>query len=706
MRIHSALLAALLTLAFASTAQAVHWPNFGGEAGRSGYQPVDEGGVPVTFSYSKTNAEDLDIRTSVITSAGGGPATQRTIYGTSDGSAGSGSVHTQVLGTGAAVGAEAGVDVNQGAGTNAFGSGDGSVSPVDTSSATALGQTFQVHNDGNAIEIAKIDQETGALSQADIAVTGSTNFVINSSPVVTGTDTTRTILFIAANGADERLFKVELTNATSTTASVATTTLSAADTNATPLSSPTIANLTPPGPGAVTPYVLFGTTSVATAPTVQACRLSNITTCDLSSAGIGNVTESIKTPSLPVTDSGQPPASAPHVFVSRSNSVLGTSVDRLVQATPGAVLTRPAGAANTVSLGSLAASGTAAPALALDQEVVGGAVEPGGRVIVTTTTDLFSADADDLGGGTTTNNGTQAVAAMGFGRTTALISGESGYVTRNNGTQVVFNAASASDVSAANFTQNAGNTPASGFGQPSLSRGFVQFASNDGLFVYRNADLIDPTITLDEPAEGTVVRGDLTLSAKAFDARGIQAVAFRVNGVTLGNPLTTGTGSQFAAPGATFGLVGSTIGAPNGTYVIDAVALDGGGRFKASNQRTIRIDNPVPGTNNPPITTDKTKPSCTNRVAKSRLRTALRRGLRVRVRCNEAGRGDVQILRQGSKKRVSFTRASTKTVKVTFNARARRALARKRSVTIRVRTTVTDAAGNKGAKTTRVTLKR
>ncbi len=45
--------AALAAIGFATVApgaaEAVHWPFFGGDNGRSGNQPVDEGTVPVGF---------------------------------------------------------------------------------------------------------------------------------------------------------------------------------------------------------------------------------------------------------------------------------------------------------------------------------------------------------------------------------------------------------------------------------------------------------------------------------------------------------------------------------------------------------------------------------------------------------------------------------------------------------------------------------
>lgn len=62
--------------AFAGGAQAVHWPLFGGDSGRSGYQPVQESALPLNLVYAKTAASDQFVKTSVLTSTGA-PDAQR-----------------------------------------------------------------------------------------------------------------------------------------------------------------------------------------------------------------------------------------------------------------------------------------------------------------------------------------------------------------------------------------------------------------------------------------------------------------------------------------------------------------------------------------------------------------------------------------------------------------------------------------------------
>lgn len=68
-----ALLPTLPALLAAGPAQASHWPFFGGDNGRSGYQPIDEGTVPLAFLYAKN---EPFIKSSIVTTTGSS-ATQR-----------------------------------------------------------------------------------------------------------------------------------------------------------------------------------------------------------------------------------------------------------------------------------------------------------------------------------------------------------------------------------------------------------------------------------------------------------------------------------------------------------------------------------------------------------------------------------------------------------------------------------------------------
>ena len=159
---------ATLALASAAAASAADWQLHGGDTGRSGNQPVGDGGPPVRALYSKTDAADRGVVSSIVATTGA-VGTQRLAYATANGR-----VHLRVLESGAPVGPDAGVDVDDGADDrDVFGPGPGapaaaSVSPVDTSTASGLGQLLVVHNDDDEssagdISIAQVDVAGGGL---------------------------------------------------------------------------------------------------------------------------------------------------------------------------------------------------------------------------------------------------------------------------------------------------------------------------------------------------------------------------------------------------------------------------------------------------------------------------------------------------------------------------------------------------------------
>jgi hypothetical protein len=554
----AATLAAVLAGFVAGGAGAVHWPYFGGDAGRSGNQPVDKGGLPVTFAYAKT--ADTGIQTSIVTSAGT-PSTQRLVYGTSNGR-----IHQQILETGAPVGAEEGVDIANGDNADVFTGAGGSVTPGDTSGATGLGQIYAVHNDDNQggtndIAIAQIDETTGNVI-ADAPVAGTDGFTVSSSVLLTGPDSggARSLFFVAASATETRLFKVPILNAAATTASIqAATSIVVASGN--PLASPTLVFLNNSA-GTPTAYV-----AVAGATQILTFAVSDLAAGPASNA-LGGLPQ---TPSVPVTAAGNlpgspaPPATAPALFVAVDTGT-ATVVHKLVQ--QGAVLGT---AATSASL-----AGDPAPGLAVTQEAPATGSATGGKVVVTTSANLYLLNADTLAAAGTFGTSPQT-GFGGFSRTTAAASGELVYVTRDNGQQLVLKLADAQPVTAAEFTQNTGNTgSAAAYGQPSLSRGFVQFASDKGAFVYRNKDLTAPTVALTAPAAGSTATGTVTVTATAFDARGIAKVDFQVDGRTVATD-TTGEGNAFATPGATFSATFDSRTITNGSRSITAVATDVGG---------------------------------------------------------------------------------------------------------------------------------
>ena len=504
-----------MTAMTATSAQAVHWPFFGGDNGRSGYQPVGEGTTPVKFLYSKTAAGDQFFKTSPLTSTGV-PSSQRVIYGTvnpqeamSGGPANAnGRVHVRRLDSGAALGPEEGVKIDDGlADPDVFGPGaatpePSSVSFAETSGPTSLGQVFAVHNDNDQsatgdIAIAQLDESSGSLVKQQ-PLAGTDGFSIRSSVVTTGPDPQggRVLFFIAENGDDERLFRVPITGAGGTGASFGSVT-STADVDADPQASPTLVFLRDPA-GNPRPYIAVGT----------AQNLRTFAVSDLSggpaSAGLGG---SVQTATVPIQPNGMTPnpmnpvRTAPVIYVAAAAGG-GTRVYRLMQN------------ANEQSLSTAATSpvlgGSPAPALATDQES-----EPSilpGKVIVTTGTNLYVLGTDDLAQDAVLSSAAQSPGTTGFGQTTAAASGDFVYVTNDEGAQFVLRLDNAQPVAGGDFDENAGNEgdrlDRSGMGQPSLSRSFVQFGSQKGLFVYTNSCGNDLTGTAGNDEARTTRGGD------------------------------------------------------------------------------------------------------------------------------------------------------------------------------------------------------
>src|SRR5687768_7141271 len=81
---------AALFVTLPTPAGAVHWPQLGGDAGRSGYQPVGDGAPPVRSLWSVEG----DVVAAPLVTAGS-LAEQRVVYGTADGR-----VHLRDLSTG------------------------------------------------------------------------------------------------------------------------------------------------------------------------------------------------------------------------------------------------------------------------------------------------------------------------------------------------------------------------------------------------------------------------------------------------------------------------------------------------------------------------------------------------------------------------------------------------------------------------------
>ncbi|MBW3614190.1 MAG: hypothetical protein KY439_02645 [Actinobacteria bacterium] len=459
---------------------AAHWPAFGGDAGRSGYQPVDEGGLPVQFLYARTGLADRDVRTSIVTTTGD-PSSQRLVYGTDDGV-----VHLRVLSTGAAVGPPGGTDVS--AAADPFGGGAGSASFVDTSTPAGLGQVFAVHNElyqGGQVglQIAQVDEASGAVL-ADVDVADTLGYRIQSSALVTPPDGAgnRALFFVAGEqaGTREQLFKVPLGNAASPSASIGAAERTA-DLNANPLASPTLVYFRDAG-GAPRAYVAVGTFS----------GLRTFAVDDLSPGPSDEtIGEPVRTPTTPVTSTGIPPgapgsglATAPAVYAA-SGGAATTTVHRFTQVGSSQALSR----ASSVPL-----AGNAAPGLMTNQEVAPAGI-PDGHIFVTTSANLYSVRTNDLAVAARFDAGDSlAGGSTGFSFTTAAGTGELVFVVTDGGRQLALEAQSLRPVDRELFSPpRAAEGSQSSFGQPSISGRFLQVPTDRGVFVYTLRRATPPT---------------------------------------------------------------------------------------------------------------------------------------------------------------------------------------------------------------------
>jgi PKD repeat protein len=566
------ILALVALLSVPVGASAVHWPNFGGDAGRSGNQPVDPPVMPIAFKYRKAEGK---IQTSIITTAGGAPTVQRMIYGAiviGSNNNRNCMVHLQVLATGAPVGPEAGVDVctnlDDATEDDAFGprGTDGSVTPVDSSSSSALGQVYAVHNDDDAaateeeassginpqacsssandIAIAQIDETDGSLVK-DVAV-GRPSFVaaipggvsgscgdntqmsdgytVESSPMITPANAVgdRDIFFVAKkSGSPGRLFKAHVTDASAKTSTVSFSFVDVPGANT--KASPTLAYFRDPLRGGLpSQYVMVaavnaGTKGISSFRTVDFSAGPTIDENDLT------ITGTPFTPSVPVTSTGALPGQSgsgadvtPSVYLAYEQTDGKTIVRHFEQVGDNDTLTRVGTAADPTTLDSVPLEGKPSAAMALKQVLVNGQVQANGRLVVSTAGDVFVLNADSLAkvDEYRDNPGETDLTANGFLRTVPLVAGDFIYINQANGFPLVLRLTDAERVCFAadlrpecqgvnEFTEAEGNnTSTFAIGQAALSRNFVQFASDKGAFVYEAVDLTN------EPATISIVSPD------------------------------------------------------------------------------------------------------------------------------------------------------------------------------------------------------
>ncbi|MBA2638206.1 MAG: Ig-like domain-containing protein [Solirubrobacterales bacterium] len=283
-----------------------------------------------------------------------------------------------------------------------------------------------------------------------------------------------------------------------------------------------------------------------------------------------------------------------------------------------------------------------------------------------------------------------APGTTGFAQTTAAASGDFIYVTNDQAQQLVLRLSDGQPVAGGEFAPYAAAVaaPNTGVGQPSISRGFVQFSGGTGAFVYRNADLTAPAVALTAPADGATVGGLVTLTATASDARGLLGVTFLLDGAVVGLDTVADSGSPFAATGATYSVQVDTTRLRAGGAVIEAVAEDTARQAASSRRRIVIANTPTP-------TPRRVAPAVSFTVTPARDVRGPRRftvrgqiAVPAGVRRADACRGRVTVrykarTRTISTRRVSVTRACTFSARTTFRVSGRFAGARTLAVRVR-----------------------
>ena len=490
------------TMAVAATALGAHWAGIGGDPGRSGHQPVDPTGPPVTLEYTADEASP--VRTSMLTSAGD-VGDQRIIYSTSDGR-----VHHRGLDGGSPEYATKVVLAPSFApDADIFGSGNGAISPVESSTADALGYTFQIFNEdaaqadplGPDIALSIFDQTDGDLVDT-ATIAGTTNYTVNDTPLLFQD----ALWFVATPDglpfpppdpeATTKLIKVNIGDPSGeggnpTIGSVKTIDVGGATATAHPTGM-YLFN----ADGEAKPYVALGfgsgnTVRTFTADTVDPA--AGPASGDLPGSGAF-------TPSVPVLPNGKTPQpgedveTAPYIYVAVASTdpisdYPGTQVLKIVQSpdSPNTLILAP-DESNT----SKVVIGNAGLELAVSQPA-DQAPDNGGFVVVTTSCDVYSISAGDMSDiepllGNDASDGcadsTSANLATGFRRTTAALSGNLGFVQRNNGDQLAFTLDRADQLPADEFEEVDPQDATAAYGQPAISHRLVQFGDDKRVSVY------------------------------------------------------------------------------------------------------------------------------------------------------------------------------------------------------------------------------
>ena len=629
-RLAAVALALIASAALAVTAFAGHWPMFGGDAGRSGHQPVDAGGLPVTQRYSLTEPTEQGIQTSPVVTGGTPVDGWRLAYGTQQASPVDAFAHLQTLVDGSPVGQQQGADIGHDTpvrDTDHFTgtSTTGTVTPADTSIAGDPGALLFLHNDddqdggatlgdgsadpraGDDIALAIVDVQTGqlisdkAIGTNDPTAEDTINMTVSSSPVL-GPYTpavvpTRELFFLAERALAE-------VSPDPVTGAPCDPTLDFDQTDIiegcnvpaqrklfkVTISNPTASNA---AISAIQSVEIGDQLNVDASPTLVRLDDPGITegprtrtyvavgtldgfvrtyaTNDLSAGPVSpDLGDVVNTPVVPVRSDGDPanPDSPIYVTVNQGTTDFKAFKLRRVETpAPGLAIVDPTKDESNLTAGT--------PATAPAVSAVAENVPAGGRLVVTADKNLYSLDANDLKQAKGLSVANDLVAGTtGFSRTSPGLTGGLVYVQRDNGEQIVADETTLTP--SAGFTPFADpNTRAAndGVGQPAIASGFAAFTHRDGAFVYRNQSA--PTVAIVAPSEGSTLTGTVTLRATAYNMRsGISRVVFLLNGIEAGDGvLVSGSPTSSTNPGV-YELQLDSRQFGNGQYELTARATD------------------------------------------------------------------------------------------------------------------------------------
>ena len=534
--------AALLALPI--IAQAGHWPNFGGDAGRSGNQPVNEAELTITPKARLNDPQSgTSIKTTVVISGGDAATGRRFSYGSFVDVSGTESdenrVHIRDVETGAEKVAAADQIIENDGTTDdndVFGPGDRFVTPVSSSTDGGLGQLFAVHNDTdnaaqtaqtctpnnttsseNDIAIAQFDEATGA-KKKDVAVGAaqgrtisgesdptcptrtqvSNGFSVESSPVLTPPldGGGRRILFFTGKGSGStgRLFRVEIENAGSPDAVVKSDSPQTRDIpNLNTSVPPAIAFFEDQDLGYVVPFVIVAVNAAAGASDIRAFNAEDIVN-DTEISGPIDIPGDPQSISIPTTEDGLLPgqigsgeAKAPAMYAAYKDGE-ETRVHRFTQQGDDTKFTDAV--PNPPAL-----DGTPGVGMALSQVVSGGA-EQAGRVIVSTAKNLFALNPNTLAPAERFRDADESLlegGKNGFQRNAPMTSGGFVFIQSDGGIPQVLNLSDLERVDPADFTPESSHLQSDyGVGQPAYSDGNLVFTSDRGLFHYRTGVVIPP----------------------------------------------------------------------------------------------------------------------------------------------------------------------------------------------------------------------